>query len=273
MQFFLLFNHKNINNNNKSGFSLVELAIVLVIIALVAGGVVVSKNMRENSKLRSLATEVDQYIVAIQKFNEKYQSMPGDMANATTIWGRATAGAPSTANCTSSANDENTALPHTTCNGDGDGFVADEAATNYEIFRAWQHLKNDGLITGNLIGRAGTAGTSQALVGSNIPATEFPKIGIDIKYVADNAIPADYFNATYEHVMHVGMEVSGNNLAHGLGLSSRQGNELDSKFDDGIPSTGNIMSKNQATCVSSATNYILSQTDGAQCVMIFKTGL
>jgi prepilin-type N-terminal cleavage/methylation domain-containing protein len=273
MQFFLPVHDKNINNNNKTGFSMIELAIVLIIIALIVGGIMVSKNMTKNAKLRSIATQSDQYIAAIKKFNDKYQSMPGDMINATTIWGRADAGAPITANCATPETNQDTALLHATCNGDGDGFIADDAATDYEIFRAWQHLKNDGLITGNFSGIVGGAGNSKALVGTNIPTTMLARIGFDIKYIPDTAIPADYFtNQTYGHVIHIGTEIAGNNLAHGLGLSSRQANDLDSKFDDATPATGNIISKNQATCAASATSYITAQSEGAQCVLLFKTG-
>jgi prepilin-type N-terminal cleavage/methylation domain-containing protein len=254
-----------------NGFTLIEMAIVLVIIALLIGGVMVGKSMMDNSKLRDIAIKSNVYMQAMEKFRDKYDALAGDMINATQIWGRADGDAAVASNCATPATDISTTIPYATCNGNGDGFVAANSAENYEIFRAWQQLKNDGLITGNLSGAAGAAGSSQAIVGTNIPASEFRKFGFDIKYISDAAIPADYFaTVSYGHVLHFGEEVTGNNLAHAVALSSRSAAELDKKFDDNIPSTGKILSKNVATCVSSATAYNLAQDDGKQCTMIFK---
>ncbi len=254
------------------GFTLIELAIVLVVISLMVGGIMVGQNMIANSKLRSVAVNATSYIQAMSKFRDKYEALAGDMATATQIWGRADDNATVTANCATPASNVSTTIPYATCNGNGDGFVASDATTNYEIFRAWQQLKNDGLIIGNLNGAAGAAGSSQALAGINIPNSDFAKFGFDIKYINDSAIPADYFGGvSYGHVLHYGEEVAGDNLAHGAALSSVSAYELDKKFDDAIPSTGDILVKNIATCVAvTAPFYKISQAEDKQCVMIFK---
>ena len=271
--------NQDINNNTllpskkplSYGFTLIEMSITLAIIALLVGGIMAGKSMIDNSKLRSVAINANIYMQAMEKFRNKYNALAGDMISATQIWGRADGNAAVSSNCASPATDISLILPHATCNGNGDGFIAVNTAENYEIFRAWQQLKNEGLITGNLNGAAGASGSSQAIVGTNIPASEFRKFGFDIKYIPDTAIPVDYFSVvSYGHLLHFGEEVAGNNLAHGVALSSRSGAELDKKFDDNIPSTGKILSKNVATCVTSATAYNLAQTDGKQCTMIFK---
>jgi len=69
-----------------SGFTLIELSIVLVIIGLIVGGVLVGRELINTAKLRKVVSEVDKFTTAIQTFRVKYGCTPGDCKNATTFF-------------------------------------------------------------------------------------------------------------------------------------------------------------------------------------------
>jgi prepilin-type N-terminal cleavage/methylation domain-containing protein len=69
--------------HNRSGFTLVELAIVLVIIGLLVGGVLVSRDLIAQAGVRAAATTLAKYDVAVTAFRTKYGALPGDMFPAT----------------------------------------------------------------------------------------------------------------------------------------------------------------------------------------------
>ncbi len=63
----------------RNGFTLVELSIVLVIIGLLAGGVLVGKDLIKAAEIRSVIKEVDEYNSAVTTFRLKYNGLAGDM--------------------------------------------------------------------------------------------------------------------------------------------------------------------------------------------------
>jgi prepilin-type N-terminal cleavage/methylation domain-containing protein len=73
--------------NYKSGFTLVELSIVLMIIGLLVSGILVGKDMIRAAELRSITSEKDQFQTAVNLFKNKYLGLPGDLSNATAFWG------------------------------------------------------------------------------------------------------------------------------------------------------------------------------------------
>lgn len=60
------------------GFTLVEIAIVLVVIGLLAGGILKGQQMIENAKYKAWVKEVDTYRAAFAEFQLRYKYMPGD---------------------------------------------------------------------------------------------------------------------------------------------------------------------------------------------------
>ncbi|MGB1539945.1 MAG: prepilin-type N-terminal cleavage/methylation domain-containing protein, partial [Rickettsiales bacterium] len=73
-----------------TGFSLVELSIVLAIIGLLAGGILGGRNLIRSAELRSIITERKQYWDAVSIFHDRYMELPGDMSDAEDHWGAAT---------------------------------------------------------------------------------------------------------------------------------------------------------------------------------------
>src|SRR5688572_10018529 len=98
----------------RRGFTLIELSIVLVIIALLVAGVLVGRELIKTSELRSLMTQVDQFKTATYTFRNKYNGLPGDITNAESIWG-------SDASCPNTPSD--TTPKVVTCNGNGNGKI------------------------------------------------------------------------------------------------------------------------------------------------------
>lgn len=71
-------------NKRQSGFTLVEIAIVLVIIGLLLGGVLKGQEMIANAKYKNLRNDINAYSAAFYSFQDRYRSMPGDFAQAST---------------------------------------------------------------------------------------------------------------------------------------------------------------------------------------------
>jgi len=65
--------------NPRSAFTLVELAIVLVIIGLIVGGVLVGQDLIQAARLRGIITEFEQYKTSVFVFKNKYDGYPGDL--------------------------------------------------------------------------------------------------------------------------------------------------------------------------------------------------
>lgn len=64
------------------GFTLIELSIVLVIIALIVAGVFVGRELIGISKLQSIVKEHAKLLTDINSFKLKYNCLPGDCENA-----------------------------------------------------------------------------------------------------------------------------------------------------------------------------------------------
>lgn len=69
-------------NHHNSGFSLVELAIVLIVIGLIIGGVLKGRELIESARLKSVLTQLNEYRVATGTFMDMFDALPGDFAGA-----------------------------------------------------------------------------------------------------------------------------------------------------------------------------------------------
>ncbi len=68
----------------QSGFTLVEIAIVLVIIGLLLGGVLKGQEMIENAKTKSVVNDMKAIQAAYNGYVDRYKAIPGDELQVTT---------------------------------------------------------------------------------------------------------------------------------------------------------------------------------------------
>jgi len=66
-------------NKRKSGFTLIELSIVLVIIGLIVGGVLVGRDLIHASEIRAQVSQFEKFDTAVKTFRLKYNGLPGDI--------------------------------------------------------------------------------------------------------------------------------------------------------------------------------------------------
>ncbi len=261
--------------NNNRGFSLVELSIVLVILGLLTGGVLAGQSLIKAAELRSITTEYTSFQIAVNTFKNKYFQIPGDMTNATSFWGD---------NATHCADAGITDGTPGTCSGDGDGFVAQQAAAasqEAEGYMFWQHLSNAGLVEGNFTGLAGSGGVFDDESNENVPGSEFN--GGCWSLDTENAGTGTNFDVP------LGPKVSSGGAYYNLlslGADSTTGDcdekvmtpedawNLDTKMDDGKPAYGSIIARFWDDCTDATTNLITDSdyllTDSTeQCALYF----
>ena len=70
--------------NQQKGFTLVEIAIVLVIIGLLLGGVLKGQELINSAKVKNFATDFRNIPLFIYGYQDKYKSLPGDDSAAST---------------------------------------------------------------------------------------------------------------------------------------------------------------------------------------------
>jgi prepilin-type N-terminal cleavage/methylation domain-containing protein len=198
---------------SQRGFTLVEIAIVLVIIGLIVGGVLTAQQVSQNAKITNAVQGIKSYQAAVQTYNQNYGALPGDDLQAKT---RLQPTPPDVAGGTRG-------------NGVIDGAYDNTASAESQLF--WNHLRLAGLIKGSGVGLpsnpfSGIFGVQNnafegAMTGnvlclnqvSGSAATAIdqqlddglPDAGILRASTAINAAPATSYNSTTTYVLCTGL--------------------------------------------------------------------
>lgn len=247
----------------QKGFSLVEMAVALVVVGLATGAVVEGEQMYHNSRLTATAVEVQAYTLATGSFIKQYDALPGDMPNAVTRLPGCVSGG-----CANGNGNGNGAVGR----GDLDIYQSSPLGSGEEdettLF--WSHLAAANFITG---------------VNPNAPMAPGTPWG-----VSQPAAPAGggYMVRTMGGLCVNGYSMTGlfirwqkqpwqdANAGNIFAVSPADAWKIDKKFDDGSPLSGKIQARGTNVpdlstadgCRASQTDY-LNTTDAA-CYMYFK---
>jgi prepilin-type N-terminal cleavage/methylation domain-containing protein len=76
----------------QAGFTLVEIAIVLVIIGLLLGGILKGQEMITQAKIKNVVNDFNGITAAVNSYQDRYRAMPGDDLNAAGRWAGSVSG-------------------------------------------------------------------------------------------------------------------------------------------------------------------------------------
>ena len=255
---------------SQSGFSLVELSIVLVILGLLTGGILAGQSLIRAAELRSVTVEYNQWLTATRTFQDKYFALPGDMHNATQFWGRMNANADCVTNFAAAV------TTNGVCDGNGGGSLVDTApaaSQSVEFAQFWRHLASAGLVSGQYSGMAGPDEPTDVVAGVNTPKS---KLSTNASWWANsmswNASVAA-FDSPRRNQFILGADSTSWNL--NAVLSTEEAWNIDTKMDDGHATQGLVWATRfPCTGASSSTdyrNYDLAAT-GLRCGLQFFDG-
>ncbi|MCA0371426.1 MAG: prepilin-type N-terminal cleavage/methylation domain-containing protein [Proteobacteria bacterium] len=210
-------------NIKQSGFTLVELSIVMIIIGLLIGGIFGGMKLVENANVQKTIQDLKSFDAAGITFKDTYRALPGDMRNASTRL----------PNCT--------ATPCAT-NGNGDRKIGGDLANSPiiatdEEFTFWSHLSAAGLISASI------QPTTNLMFGEGQPET--PINGGYRMWGYYNGLFWTTNNISSRHVLWMSDKYSDD---FGTATSQDQDSipcrlsrQVDTKMDDGMPVTGRVM--------------------------------
>lgn len=144
----------------QAGFTLVEIAIVLVIIGLLLGGILKGQEMITQAKIKNVINDFNGISAAIYSYQDRYRALPGDEQNANTVarWGAAAFGGDGNGTFCRTATCAATAVYNTVP-------TAAATATTDESNLFWLHLRLSGFVPGPTSGIAAIQQPSNAVNG------------------------------------------------------------------------------------------------------------
>ena len=194
-------------SRREAGFTLIEIAIVLVIIGLLLGGVLKGQELITGARVRNFIQQQDGVKAAYFGFLDRYRALPGDYPNATAT----IAGVAVTAACNNG-------------NGDGDGLI--EAAGN-ENTLAWEHLSRAGFINGTYT----CAATPSAATSPTNPYGQFLVLIFDTGFAGAGT--------TSRHNLQTGGQVPSDILGE-IDRKVDDGNAIQGSFRGSGPNAANV---------------------------------
>lgn len=207
-------------NNKKSAFTLVELAIVLIIIGLITGGVVGAQSLIKSSKRTKFITDVNNFRRAFYDFYNQYDATPGDFDEAGDYFDL------------SDYPSQHSSWP----NGDG---RTDKA--NAETIMTWVHLAKAEIMPQlpHEYDNVAWPNSRNGTLGVNIPKAPWDPCGYMISY--------DHNQGTTSYKNWFMVSSNFDSRTGAACVSSDDTKFIDRKIDDGNGITGKIMATHART--------------------------
>lgn len=257
------------------GFTLIEITIVLIVIGLLSGSILVAYSLVHTAELRATLKQVEMFDTAYNTFRLKYNCLPGDCANASDL-GFTTGSVAILAE----AEEEHPLLDHlnpissahaagatgaaastfdimaglisgmhlaadtffiTSVNGNGDGIIENYSLVNFESVVSLYLLYQANLITGF------DATTSQVKLAINASAQVGPGKINNAFWLNAYFLPSANSLIKKPNLYYQAVATLYNYNPGGNPLIPSDAQALDSKFDDGFPLSGKIMSTSSGT--------------------------
>jgi len=190
---------------NQSGFTLIEIAIVLVIIGLLLGGVLKGQELINSAKVKNLANDFRNIPVYIYGYQDKFKAVPGDdqQADVHVVGTKATTPA-------------GTTLGNGVINGNWDSNTPSDESIVF-----WQHVRLAGLAAGPTVVPATITNDQDPYLPQN---TVGGRIGIE----SASATPPI-------------ANLKGSYIICSQHIQGKFAKQLDATLDDGVANTGSVM--------------------------------
>jgi prepilin-type N-terminal cleavage/methylation domain-containing protein len=156
----------------QTGFTLVEIAIVLVIIGLLLGGILKGQEMITQAKIKNVVNDFNGITAAVNSYQDRYRALPGDDLNASTRWVSASAvSGNGNGQYTGTYNNVLTAAP-----------LAAEETNSF-----WWHLRLAGFVAGATSGAA--AGQQPNNAANGIMGVQTSGLGFTSNIICTSNLP------------------------------------------------------------------------------------
>lgn len=206
------------NRAGEQGFTLVELAVVMIIIGLLIGGILKGQELIANAEIASTVAQVKGIDAATSTFRDKYDNFPGDMPNSTTRL----------ANCAGICSSPGPSA--TQGNGRLDGATA-LGAPGGETQRFFVHLAAADLLSG-VVPNGGTGSWGQRYPEAKIEGGFHAAYHTGTVALGLGTPPAGHY---------LGLVLAPDGASANNTLTPNEAQRIDSKLDDGIPTTGDVV--------------------------------
>ena len=209
----------------RHGFTLVELAIVLVIIGLIVGAVLTGRDLIKAAEIQSAISEIGGYNAAAVTFRNKFGGLPGDLLAArASRYGLA---------------DRAGSIAHGDGNGIIEGCATRESALGCETALFWIDLSSAKLISEDFV--IGTSIADGNSLAANLATTDAMEPYLPNLALRDTALVHAFpiNDRTHFLIANVYTDASGDIQFFGQGgLAPQEALNMDEKMDDGLPATG-----------------------------------